>query len=179
MNLISIILSVSGLIAFIVAALLKGDEIKKNLFFVFAGSVLTGTGYLFEAAGLNGAVSAYIGGAQAIINYFFNAKKKPIPVWLTLVYAGLFLFMNLAVLDSPVGILALLASLCFVGCVSAKSGKGYRVWQMLNSLLWISYDLLSHSYGPLVTHSVLFLFTLFGALINDYKKTPAQKNSDN
>ena len=170
MELISVIISTLGLVAFIIAALLKGDEIKKNLFFVFTGSILVGSSYLFTSLGLNGAVSSYIGAAQAIINYFFSVKKKPIPVWLIVVYAAMFLGMNLAVLNSPIGILALLASFCFVGCVSAKNGKVYRIWQMINSLLWISYDLLSHSYGPLSTHSILLLFTLVGVFINDYKK---------
>lgn len=166
---ISTVLSLLGLAAFIAAALIKGEEIKKNLFFVFTGSMLVGTSYLFTSLGMNGAVSSFIGGAQAIVNYFFNAKKKPIPVWLIVVYALAFLLLNLAVLNSPVGILALLASLCFVGCISAKDGKGYRMWQIINSLLWICYDLLSKSYGPLTTHSVLFLFTVVGILINDLK----------
>ena len=106
MQLISVILSLLGLIAFIVASLLKGDEIKKNLFFVFTGSMLMGTSYLFTGLGVNGAVSSFIGGGQAITNYFFNAKKKPIPVWLIVIYALMFLGMNLATLESPIGILA-------------------------------------------------------------------------
>ena len=77
--------------------------------------------------------------------------------------------MNLAVLESAIGILALLASLCFVGCISAKNGKGYRFWQTINSLLWITYDILSKSHGPLITHGILFVFTIVGVLINDYK----------
>lgn len=167
---ISQILRLLGLAAFIAAALIKGEEIKKNLFFVFTGSVLVGTSYLFTSLGMNGAVSSFVGGAQAIINYFFNVKKKPIPMWLTAVYALAFLLLNLAVLTSPIGILALLASLCFVGCVCAKNGSQYRLWQIINSLLWICYDLLSKSYGPLITHSVLFLFTVVGIVINDMKK---------
>lgn len=166
---ISVALSLLGLVAFIVASLLKGDEFKKNLFFVFTGSLLMGTSYLLTDLGLNGAVSSYVGGAQAFTNYFFSAKKKAIPLWLIFIYVCAFLGLNLAALDAPIGILALLASLCFVGCVSAKTGRGYRAWQTLNSLLWIVYDLLSASYGPLVTHSVLLVFTLLGAYINDRK----------
>lgn len=163
------ILSLLGLAAFVAAAVIKGEEIKKNLFFVFSGSMFVGLSYLFTSAGINGSVSSFIGGLQAIINYFFNKKGKKIPKWLILVYALMFLVLNLAVINSPIGILALLASLCFVGSISAKDGKGYRLWQIINSSLWITYDLLSHSYGPLVTHLVLFGFTVIGMLINDYK----------
>lgn len=170
MQILSVALSLLGLAAFIIASLLKGDEMKKNLFFVFTGSMLMGTSYMLTSLGLNGAVSSFIGGTQAIINYFFSVKKRPIPIWLIVIYALLFFGLNLAALNSPIGILALLASLCFVGCVSAKSGKGYRAWQTVNSLLWIAYDFLSVSYGPLVTHSVLLLFTLLGTIINDRKQ---------
>lgn len=169
MQTISVILSMLGLAACITASLLKGDEIKKNLFFVFTGNVLVGASYLFTSLGINGAVSSFIGGGQAITSYFFSAKKKPLPVWLIVVYALLFLGINLATIESSIGILAILASLCFVGCVSAKSGKVYRVWQALNNVLWIGYDILSCSYGPLATHSVLLVFTLLGSFINDRK----------
>lgn len=170
MQLISVILSMLGLIACIIASLLKGDRIKKNLFFVFTGNVLVGASYLFTDLGINGAVSSFIGGGQAITSYFFSVKKKPLPVWLIVVYALLFLGVNLAALESPVGILAVLASLCFVGCVSAKNGKVFRFWQVLNNVLWIGYDILTCSYGPLATHCVLLAFTLLGAFINDRKK---------
>jgi len=166
---IYLVMSTLGTVAFIVATVLKGEEIKKNLFFVITGSVLVGTSYLFTPTGINGAVSSYIGGVQAFINYFYNVKKKKIPVWLILFYVMLFVCMNLAVINSPIGILALCASLCFVGIISSKDGKGFRIWQLINSTLWICYDFLSHSYGPLVTHSVLFGFSVIGMLINDYK----------
>ena len=131
--------------------------------------MFVGVSYLFTSAGINGSVSSFIGGLQAIINYFFNSNNKKIPKWLILVYVLIFLALNLAVINSAVGLLALFASLCFVGSISAENGKGYRLWQIVNSSLWISYDILSCSYGPLVTHSVLFGFTVVGMLINDYK----------
>ena len=45
------------------------------------------------------------------INYFFNSNNKRIPIWLIVIYALMFLFMNLAVIESYIGILALLASI--------------------------------------------------------------------
>lgn len=169
MQFVYVILSFLGLASFVTAAVIKGEEIKKNLFLVFSGSMFVGISYLFTSAGINGSVSSFIGGLQAIINYFFNRNNKKIPKWLILVYVLIFLALNLAVINSPIGLLALFASLCFVGSISAKDGKGYRLWQIINSSLWISYDIFSCSYGPLVTHSVLFGFTVFGMLINDYK----------
>jgi hypothetical protein len=131
--------------------------------------MLVGISYLFTDGGINGAISSFLGGAQAIVNYFFSSRGKKLPKWLIIAYALMFVGLNLAVIESPIGLLALFASLCFVGSISAKNGKGYRFWQMINNLLWISYDFLTKSYGPLAIHSVLFGFILIGMLLNDYK----------
>ena len=166
----SYMLSGLGLAVLIVASLMKGETIKKTLYLVLAGNLLVATSYLFTDHGVNGAVSSYIGSIQALINIFFAKKNKKIPVWLLVVYALSFIAANFAVLSDAVGIIALMATLCFVGCVSSKTGTGYRIWQTANNLLWILYDILSASYGPLVTHSVLCLFTLAGILWNDLRK---------
>ena len=167
----SYILSGLGLAVLIVASLIKGETIKKTLYLVLAGNLLVATSYLFTDNGVNGAISSYIGSIQALINIFYTKKNKNIPVWLLVVYALSFIVCNIAVLKDAVGIIALLATLCFVGCVSSKTGKGYRIWQTANNLLWILYDILSYSYGPLVTHTVLCLFTVAGILWNDCRKT--------
>ena len=166
----SYLLSTLGLAVLIVASLIKGETIKKTLYLVLAGNLLVATSYLFTDNGINGAISSYIGSIQALINIFFAKKNKKIPVWLLVVYALSFIVANFAVLSDSVGIVALLATLCFVGCVSSKTGTGYRIWQTANNLLWILYDILSASYGPLVTHSVLCLFTMAGILWNDLRK---------
>lgn len=173
MQQISFIISTLGLAVLILASLIKGETIKKTLILVFLGNFLVATSYLFTNDGVNGAVSSYLGSIQAIVNFCFTSKNKPIPIWLLCVYALSFIVVNLAVLESPIGILALAATLCFVGCVSSKTGAGYRIWQTANNLLWIVYDILSHSYGPLVTHTVLCLFTVAGILLNDRKRKHA------
>ncbi len=166
----SYLLSTLGLAVLIVASFIKGETIKKTLYLVLAGNLLVATSYLFTDNGVNGAISSYIGSAQALINIFFAKRNKKIPVWLLVVYALSFIVANFAVLSDAIGIVALMATLCFVGCVSSKTGTGYRIWQTANNLLWILYDILSASYGPLVTHSVLCLFTLAGILWNDLRK---------
>lgn len=166
----SYLLSGLGLAVLIVASLIKGETIKKTLYLVLAGNLLVATSYLFTDNGVNGAISSYIGSAQALINIFYAKKNQKIPVWLLVVYALSFIVANVAVLSDAVGIVALLATLCFVGCVSSQTGTGYRIWQTANNLLWILYDILSASYGPLVTHCVMCLFTVIGILWNDLRK---------
>lgn len=144
---------------------------KKILFFVFCGNVLVATSYLLDGSGFNGAASCYLGGIQAIINYFFDAKGKPLPKWLVAVYAIAFIAVNLAVGGlSTLGILAIVASLTFIMCIGQKNGAKYRFWTIVNMVLWCLYDVLSKSFGALTSHIPLLVFTVAGMIIHDRKK---------
>lgn len=170
MNILSYILSGVGLICMILASLIKGEKIKKILFLVFCGNFLTATSYLL-GSGINGAASCYLGSVQTIINYFFDSKNKPIPYWLNIIYAVSMIAVNVIVAGgiSPIGVLAIIASLTFLLCIGQKNGKMYRFWTIVNMLLWCTYDVLAGSYGPLCLHIVLLTITVIGMVIHDLK----------
>lgn len=176
MQTLSFVLSILGLASMIIASLIKGPNMKKILFFVFCGNVLVATSYLIGGSGINGAASCYLGGLQAIINYFFDSKNKPLPKWLVVVYVIAFVAVNLAVGGfSALGLLAIVASLTFVMCIGQKSGAKYRFWTIVNMLLWCTYDILSKSYGALTSHIPLLIFTVAGMIIHDRKKDEKEK----
>ncbi len=171
MEILSYILSLSGLASMIIASMIKGEKMKKILFFVFCGNVLVATSYLVGGSGFNGAASCYIGGIQAIVNYFFDSKNKPLPKWLVAIYCVAFIVCNLVVGGfEPLVILAIVASLTFVMCIGQTSGAKYRFWTIINIGLWCLYDVLSKSYSALITHVVLLVFTVVGMIIHDKKK---------
>ncbi len=171
MDILAYVLSFLGLVSMIVASLIKGQNMKKILFFVFCGNILVGVSYLLGGSGLNGAASCFLGGVQSIINYFFESKNKPIPKWLVIVYGLSFIGLNLAVGGfSMLGILAIVASLSFVMCIGQKSGKKYRFWTIVNMVLWCVYDVISKSYSVLATHVPQLLFAVVGMIIHDRKK---------
>ena len=162
-------LSILGLISMIVSSLLKGKNMKKILLFVFLGNFLVATSYLIDGQGA-GAVSCFIGAAQAIINSFYDAKGKPLPTWLIVTYAAAFIVANLLVFAVPVDVIAIIASLTFIMCVGQKTGAKYRIWTVINMVLWCTYDLLRAAHGPLTTHVILLVFTVVGMLLHDRKK---------
>ncbi len=177
MQLLSYILSFGGLLSMIIASLIKGKNMKTILLFVFSGSVLVATSYLVAGNGLNGAASCYLGAVQSIINYFYDAKKKPLPKWLIAIYAVAFVALNLAVGGlSALGILAIIASLTFILCIGQKVGSKYRFWTIVNMMLWCLYDILSGSFGVLFTHGTQLIFALIGVIIYDRKNRKAKYN---
>ncbi len=170
MAIISMILSLCSLACMITSSLIRGKGIKTILVLVFAGNFLVATSYLLDG-NYNGAVCCYIGALQAIINYFFDKKGKPLPVWLVVVYALAMTVANIAVLAEFWDILAIIASLTFIMCIGANNGSKYRFWTIVNMLLWITYDIIKGSYGALVTHVSLLLFTVLGKFIYDRKRS--------
>lgn len=166
MQILSYILSLAGLGAMISASLVKGKNMKTILFFVFLGNIFVATSYLLSG-GINGAVSCYIGGAQTLINYFYDRNKKPLPVWLIAIYAVAFIVLNLITGFSWLCVLAIIASLTFILCIGQKVGSKYRFWTLVNMCLWCLYDILSGSFGVLFTHGTQLVFAVIGMIIHD------------
>lgn len=171
MQILAFVLSLLGLLTSILCSLLKGRRMELILFLVFCGNVLVATSYLLDGKGLNGAAACYLGGVQAIINYFFDVKGKPLPKWLIAIYAVAIIVLNIWVAKgiTVLGLLVIVASLTFIMCIGQPNGARYRFWTMVNMVLWCIYDVAAPAYPSLVTHVSILLFTVIGMIIHDRK----------
>ena len=170
MNTLALVFSVIGTVCICIPPLLKGKNMKWILFFISTACTFVALSYILTGA-FNGAVSSGISAIQTIINYFFEKKNKPIPVWLTAVYALVFTVANLIAYSRPVDILVMLACLTFVMGIGQKTGKKYRVWTLFNAGCWIVYDLVSGSSGPFTTHLLQGAISVCGMIIHDRKES--------
>lgn len=171
MQILSYILSTLGLLSMISASLIKGEKMKQILFLVSCANIFVATSYLVGGQGINGAAACYLGAVQTIINYFFDSKNKKIPNWLISIYAISIVSLNIWVAGgiTALGILVIVASLCFVLCINQKNGAKYRIWSFINISLWCIYDVLSGSFSALITHSPQLIFLIAGMIIHDKK----------
>ena len=169
MEILAYILSLSGLVLGITASLIKGKKMGLILVCVLVSNFLVATSYLVGGGGINGAISCYIGFLQAAINFFFQKNNKEIPKWLIGIYALMFIGANLMGEISWYSILAILACLAFIGGIAQKNGKKYRRWHVVTSFLWCTYDILTKSYEPLVTHIIILTVDITGIVIHDLK----------
>ena len=145
-----------------------GKKMKTILTLNFLGNFLVASSYLLVFQ-KSGALICFTACVQVLINYFFDAKGKKLPVWLVIVHAITFLAVNLITFSHWYDILALAAAMLFVLSVAQSSAKYYRVLYVSNSLVWIGYDFLAGAYGNLVTHIVLFIATGIAIIIRDRK----------
>ena len=171
MQILSYVLSISGFISMVVASLIKGEKMKKILFFVFLGNFLVATSYLLDGTGLNGAASCYLGSVQAIVTYFYDSKNIPLPKWMIALFALSFIGLNLWVGGvNPLTFLAIVATMTFIAGIGQKNGAKYRFWTLTNLILWCTYDVISHSSGALTSHILILIFNVTGMVIHDRKK---------
>ena len=170
MDILAFILSTLGTVCICIPPILKGKNMKLILLFVFSANLLVALSYLCTG-GFNGAASCFVGAATSIINYFYDKNEKELPKWLVGVYAAAFIAVNLLVFKSVFDLVAMVASLTFIGCIGQKNGAKYRLWTLANVILWIAYDLICASYGPLSTHVIQLGFVVTGIFIHDIKKS--------
>ncbi len=169
MELLAFILSTLGTVCICIAPLLKGKKMGLTLLCVFSANILVASSYLLTGA-LTGAASCFVGGAQAIVNFFFDRKKKPLPKWLVAIYGLSFVVVNLLVFKGWTDLIAMAASLLFILCIGQKNGKKYRRWTFANTALWLTYDVVNLSYGPMTTHGIQLMFVISGMLMHDIRK---------
>ena len=160
----------------IAAVLIKGVNLNFIQVLLFVANVVSGVGYIADgAAGYNAAGTCIIAGVQAIINYSFQSKNKPIPKYLIVIYAVSFIAYNIVVsgLNLPC-VIAIAAALCFVMSIAQPNGKMFRFWCIFNNIVWIAYDLVAATYSGLIIHVTMLAVTIFGILLHDLKKKPEE-----
>lgn len=187
METLAFIFSTLGLIAMLTSSLLKGKNMKKILILVFLGNAFVAVSYLLGGSGLNGAASCILGALFSIVNYFFDAKEKPVPKWLAAIYGLSFVAVNIIVSFNSIVtfgdtvsvdykalvlcVLAIFGTLAFVLCIGQKNGAKYRFWTVMNMIMWCIYDLISGNIQVLITHIIQLSVAVVGMIIHDRKNS--------
>ncbi len=175
MKRLAVIANLIGLALVITASLSKGSKIKTILALVLFGNLFVSAGYILSGTGINGAASGILACVQTLINYFFEAKGKPVPKTLIAIYILSFVAVNLVVGGvNFYTFLAILACIAFIASILQKNGKNYRICAIANTVLWIAYDLLTHTYSAIITHGTLLCVSLVGFFVHDIKKQQKQ-----
>lgn len=182
MHTLSWILSSGAIIFDIAASLTKGDRnMLKILALIMLSNLSIALSYVINffinGDGLNGSFSCFLGAAICFINFFFNRKKKPIPLWLSGIYAIAFIAVNFVTEFTGATVIAIAACLTFVMSVIQDKGSMFRLWTLSNCLLWCVYDVAAGAYQSLFTHTVLTLFFIAGIIVHD-RRPAAEKDAN-
>lgn len=163
LDVIILALSLLSTACVILTSYIRG--IKKILFLMAMGNLSIALGYFLDES-YSGAISCLIGAATAIISGLYDAKGRNVPIFMVCIYAVAFIVANLFTFTAWYSSIALIASVVYVLSVVQKSGKFYRVWTIINLLLWAAYDIFAAAYGSLTSHTIMILFILSGIILD-------------
>lgn len=117
--------------------------------------------------------------ALLIISFIYNHKSKSIPKWITntfiIIFGGIVLFQILVRTKNGwdfiflADVLVFAALVLFVICITREKSYQSRICTVINSLLWLTYDIICAP-SAILTHSVILLFTAIGIIRNDRKE---------
>ncbi|MBE6884168.1 MAG: YgjV family protein [Ruminococcaceae bacterium] len=144
-------------------------KMKNVIIFSFLGNFLISVSYVI-VGGYSGALICFLACLQLIVNYCYTSKGKKVPLAAIIGHALSFTVVNIITLKAWYDVVTLIAALVFVLSMSRSNAKYYRMLFVLNSTLWIIYDILAGAYGNLFTHVVLFLAAVISVLVRNRKK---------
>lgn len=116
--------------------------------------------------GLSGAAVCAVATVHTLLIYLLYQKKsKDIPVWFALAFVVVYLVCSAFTYKGVIDIIpAAAAALFAVSVVQTKSWK-YRIIILVNSLLWIAYDIIISAPVPMmVTHSIAVVSVIVGMI---------------
>lgn len=137
---------------------------------------------------VNGQISAcglyFVASAQAIVFLWYRFFKKEPPKYFTGVFAAMFLLVSVLGYQTPLDIIAMLAAVTCALALAQKSSTMYRVFMVINGVLWLVFDILTKTYNMLPAHIITAAAAIFGILKVDLglfgkKNVTEEKDNEN
>lgn len=149
--------------AVIAVLVMQLKDMKSILIGHITINLISGVAF-FLLGGYSGAAIAGIAIVQCVVMFFYDRKsiKPPLPV--VLLFMAAYIAGSVFNYHSPVDLLAALAALFFAIGVTRSKPSVVRLWNALNPLTWMVYDIFIDGYGALIMHGVIFLSLVIAIL---------------
>lgn len=147
-----IISQICGLI--VSAAAITSMQLKNIKLILMCLLVCNGVGaasYIL-LGGLSGCGIYLVALAQTVVCFLFRIKDKKVPVWVAGMFLILYIICSVMTYHSPVDVISALAAItCALSLVQEKPSR-YRIFMLLNGILWMIYDVNVSAYTMIISH---------------------------
>ena len=178
MNMTFYIAQLVGILTAVCAVVaVQFKSIKNILIGEIIANLLVALNYIL-LGGLSGAGVCVLATAQTIWIYFLGRKEKKFPLPLNICFMIGYIIVSLLSFNGFPSILSAIAALLYAMSVTQEESKAYRVYMLLNSLVWIVYDVYTHAYTTILTHGFLVISIIIAMVRLDRKQNDktASKN---
>ena len=161
---------ISGIIVSIAAII--SMQLSKMSLILFCQFICNGVGALSYIAvgGFSGCGIYFVALAQVVVYYFLRKKYEKVPLWIAVCFIFLYISCSLLTYETPEDLISALAALtCALSLVQEKP-RNYRVFMLLNGIIWMIYDISVGAYTMIISHVVTTLFAGIGMIRLDLKR---------
>ena len=146
--------------AFIAVLVMQLKSVKTILVGHITINLIAGISF-FMLKGYSGASICVIAIVQCAVMYLYDRKGIK-PHWpVILLFMAAYVASSVVFYHHPVDFLAALAALFFAFGVTRTNPSVIRLWNALNPVTWMAYDICIDAYGTLVMHTIIFLSIVF------------------
>ena len=128
-----------------------------------AGNLAMCLNFAFLGA-FSGAGVSVVATIHSFVIFLFQRKNKPFPKPLTALFIVIYIAVSLLSYSMPLDLLCTVGAILFCFSVVQSKSSGFRLFAMLNTATWITYDLATMAYTASITHTVLFLTSLISII---------------
>lgn len=120
--------------------------------------------------GLSGAGVCILATVQTIWIYYYNRRKKGFPMPLNIGFMVGYTVVSALSFSGFPSVLSWIAAILYALSVTQPNAKKYRIYMLLNSLIWVVYDIDLHAWTQILTHGFLAVSVLTAMARLDYGK---------
>lgn len=148
----------------------------KKVSHILLGEILLNFTFIINYAllgGWSGVCTAGIATVQAVIISFFNRKDKKFPIWLSVVFVGLYALVTIVTFKTFKDIFPFIGSTLFTIAIRQKKPFYYRLLKLTLVTMWLIYDLCMFSFGSATTRILSISSYVIAIIRNDINKKTA------
>lgn len=120
--------------------------------------------------GWSGASLCFAASIHTITSYFFSKFDKPYPIILTVLFEAVYVACSALSYKGIADVLSCVAALLFGLAIVQENASKYRILMLVNSILWIIYDISTGALTNIFTHGFLTVSILVAMFRLDLKK---------
>lgn len=143
-------------------------NVKLILVFQLICNTLGAAGYIL-VGGLSGCGIYLVALVQSVLYFVLRAKNVNTPSWLAVVFVIGFLLCSVFTFKDWRDVFSAIAAVTCALAISQEKPSLYRVFMLLNGIIWMTYDFSVGAYTMIISHAATAVSALVGMLRLDRK----------
>lgn len=158
-----------GIVATIFVALsMQMKTMKYSLAFNLSCNIAGTLSYVFSG-GISGIGIYIVAITQCLVYFLYNAKNRKAPKFLGFTFLALYILSSVFTYKTPWDIFSGLAAITCALAIMQEKASAYRIFILVNGLLWTAYDVSVGAYTMIISHVITSLSSLVGIIRLDIK----------